>query len=238
MKGRTSCFCAIAITLLISLFAFAAQAGAQVNIQNQQRHAPRLRGNTGKGHEARVAEATSDYEVLYTFCSEGGPNCTDGANPVAGLIEDAKGNLYGTTAYGGTGAEDHPGGTVFELSPNGSGGWKETVLYSFCSEGGTSCTDGDGPYAGLIEDAQGNLYGTTDYGGANVIGGTVFELSPNGTGGWTHKLLYSLCSEGGSNCTDGSEPVGLIEDAGNLYGTTQIGGANVNVDGGTGLSGT
>jgi uncharacterized repeat protein (TIGR03803 family) len=227
MKARTSRFCAIAVISLLSFFVLAAQTSAQDKILNQLRHAPRLRGTTGKGREAKVAEANSDYEVLYSFCSEGGSNCTDGANPAAGLIEDPKGNLYGTTEFGGTGVEDQPGGTVFELSPNGSGGWNETVLYSFCSEGGLNCTDGAAPtLAGLIEDAQGNLYGTTEGGGANGRG-TVFELSNSGTGGWTHKLLYSFCSEGGSNCTDGAGPnAGLIEDAqGNFYGTTVEGGA-------------
>jgi uncharacterized repeat protein (TIGR03803 family) len=103
--------------------------------------------------------------VLHSF--GGNP---DGAYPIAGLLQDAQGNLYGTT-YGGGVSDD--AGMVFELSPNGSGGWIETVLYTFCYQGG--CTDGADPYAGLVQDAQGNLYGTTYVGGAQNYG-TVFEL--------------------------------------------------------------
>jgi uncharacterized repeat protein (TIGR03803 family) len=160
-------------------------------------------------------------QVLYSFCSQ--PNCTDGSTPVAGLILDAAGNLYGTTLYGGS--TDCPAGcgTVFELSPTGSGGWTETVLHSFTNNG----ADGYGSSAGLIFDPAGNLYGTTRGGGSgcNPNGcGTVFELTPATGGGWTEHVLYSFCSQ--PNCTDGSTPVaGLILDAvGNLYGTTFYGG--------------
>ena len=79
-------------------------------------------------------------------------NGTDGVYPFAGLIFDAAGNLYGTTYEGGT----YGYGTVFELTPTRGGGWTETVLHSFGNG-----TDGDVPYAGLIFDAAGNLYGTT-----------------------------------------------------------------------------
>ncbi len=163
-------------------------------------------------------------QLLYSFCSQ--PYCPDGATPVAGLILDAAGNLYGTTAGGGAYGE----GTAFELMPNGSGGWTEQVLHSFSA----SATDGGFPYAGLIFDAAGNLYGTTNQGGnfnaycgeyGSEYGcGTVFELMPNGSGGWTEKVLFSFCSQ--SNCTDGASPyAGLIFDAaGNLYGTSQYGG--------------
>jgi uncharacterized repeat protein (TIGR03803 family) len=103
-------------------------------------------------------------KLLHTFNSNG----TDGAYPAAGVIFDAAGNLYGTTSLGGTYAY----GTVFELTPTIGGSWIETVLYSF--GGGT---DGDGPLAGLIFDAAGNLYGTTYSGGAFVSYGTVFEIT-------------------------------------------------------------
>src|SRR5271166_461610 len=94
--------------------------------------------------------AASTEKVLYSF--QGTP---DGANPSYGsLIFDAAGNLYGTTAAGGA----HGDGTVFELSPGAGGTWTETVLYNFCSA--SNCADGAGPYAGLIFDATGNLYGT------------------------------------------------------------------------------
>ncbi len=175
--------------------------------------------------------------VLYSFCSQGGSNCTDGGYPYgAGLIEDASGNLYGTTSEGGAGANG--GGTVFELVADDNGSYTEKVLHSFCSQPG--CTDGAGPDAGLIEDASGNLYGTTSSGGTGLSwecegcsSGTVFELSPSGNG-YTETVLYSFCSQGGTECTDGAEPVaGVIQDAsGNLYGTTEFGGVN-GIDWGT-----
>src|ERR1019366_9536867 len=155
--------------------------------------------------------AQTHEQVLHSF-----GNGTDGANPQAGLIVDAAGNLYGTTVGGGT----YGYGTVFELTPNGSGGWTEKVLYSFCSQ--AYCPDGSEPYAGLIFDAVGNLYGTTLDGGTNWFGGTVFELTPAGGGSWTETVLHSFNKNG----TDGANPyAGLIFDAvGNLYGTTEEGG--------------
>jgi len=149
--------------------------------------------------------------VLYNFT--GG---ADGAGPQSKLTFN-NGNLYGTTNSGGSGS-----GTVFELSPNGSGGWSETVLYNFCSV--ASCTDGANPtYSYVIFDASGNLYGTAYAGGANGYG-VVFELSPNGSS-WTETVLYSF-----ANSPDGANPVnGLIKDAaGNLYGTTYNGGGGGN----------
>ena len=104
--------------------------------------------------------------VLYSF--GGSP---DGANPESRLTADSAGNLYGTTYSGGLGS-----GTVFELSPNGSGGWTETVIYNFCSE--SNCADGANPtYSYVIFDTVGNLYGTAYAGGANGYG-VVFELTP------------------------------------------------------------
>lgn len=103
-----------------------------------------------------LAATTWNEKVLHTF------NGTDGAYSEASLIFDSAGNLYGTTAGGGnfTGKCSQLGcGTVFELSPNKSGGWTETVLYKFCSQIG--CTDGFSPVGGLVMDTAGNLYGTT-----------------------------------------------------------------------------
>ena len=161
-------------------------------------------------------DSAGQETVLYSFCAS---NCLDGQAPESGLVRDAAGNLFGTTGGGGT----HSDGTVFKVDTTG----KETVLYNFCSVGGTSCTDGNFPFAGLIEDAAGNFYGTTERGGANNKG-TVFKV---GTAG-TETVLYSFCSTGGFNCTDGSQPgAGLIEDAeGNLYGTTLFGGANFTIN--------
>ncbi len=158
-------------------------------------------------------------KILYSFCSNG--QCSDGKSPLAGLIFDSHGNLYGNTNEGGA---HGAAGAVFELSPAGGGTWTESVLYSFC--GASGCTDGESPVAGLIFDSAGNLYGTTSGGGAHG-GGEVFELSPAGGGRWTFNLLYSFCSA--SNCTDGESPVaGVIFDSSqtNLYGTAPGGGAN------------
>jgi hypothetical protein len=114
---------------------------------------------------------------------------------------------------------------VFQLTPDSTGTvWTETVLYSFCSQAG--CADGKNPSAGLIMDASGNLYGTTNAGGnTSTSGGTVFQLTPDSTGtAWTETVLHSFCSQ--TACGDGSFPTGdLIMDAsGNLYGTTARGG--------------
>src|SRR5258705_467017 len=108
---------------------------------------------------------------------------------------------------------------VLLIAVQPAGSQTESVLYNFCAQSG--CTDGFHPQAGLVRDPSGNLYGTTDEGGANAKG-TVFEVSPNGA----ETVLYSFCAQLG--CTDGFHPrAGLVRDTnGNLYGTTYSGGAN------------
>lgn len=173
----------------------------------------------------------SQYKVLWNFT--GWPN--DGAEPTSALVMDASGNLYGTTLSGGT--NTRPSGTVFELSPDGTGGWMETLLYSFCSSpSNSSCLDGALPQAGLVVDHNGNLYGTTTIGGTGQMcgfgagcgGGTVFELSPPSAGGaWVETVLYSFCTNlQNSTCLDGAVPLGrlIFDAAGDLYGTTSTGG--------------
>ena len=157
--------------------------------------------------------------VLHRF------NDKDGANPAAGLIFDASGNLYGTTSDGGA----YGGGTAFELTPKAGGGWTEKVLHEF-GKG----ADGLAPFGGLIFDASGNLYGTTYEGGdpGNCRGtgcGTAFELMPTVGGGWTEKVLHHFNAFNG----DGLGPsAGLILDSsGNLYGTTYYGGTGSCYDG-------
>jgi uncharacterized repeat protein (TIGR03803 family) len=152
-------------------------------------------------------------KVLYSFT--GGP---DGAYPYGSVIQDANGNLYGTTQQGGidpfgycasNGANGC--GVVFKIDTSGT----ETVLYSF-----TGAEDGSGPTAGLIEDASGNLYGTTVYSQPGY--GTVFKLDAAGT----ETTLYGFCVTG-PPCADGANPYdGLIQDSdGNLYGTALNGGS-------------
>jgi len=147
---------------------------------------------------------------LHDFCSQN--NCLDGAWPRGGVIVDTAGNLYGTTVCGGS----QNSGIVFELTRS-EGGWTEKVLHNF--GGGT---DGALPYAGVIFDAAGNLYGTTSAGGAHK-GGTVFELSPGTNGAWTEKVLYSFVP---GNTGYVSGPIGAVvfDAAGNLFGTTYGGG--------------
>ncbi len=227
---------------------------------------------------ARPAPAQTET-VLYNFCSA--LNCADGAGPSSSLTPDGAGNFYGTTEQGGQWGY----GSVFELSPNGSGGWNEAVLYSFtggadganpslsyvmfdsggnlygaAKQGGAegygvvfelnpepsggcplgsnpgngwcetvlysfrSTPDGAFPLSGLTWDQHGNLYGTTYGGGSGSGSGLVYQLSPNGSGGWNESVLYSFCSQ--PSCADGAYPSGLVQATNeNFYGTTENGGA-------------
>jgi uncharacterized repeat protein (TIGR03803 family) len=131
--------------------------------------------------------------VLYSFA-----NTPDGANPVNGLIFDPAGNLYGKTFYGGGGD-----GIVFELSPSGAG-WTEQAIYVPTTQASNS---------GLTMDAAGNIFGTTY--------STVFELSPNGKGGWKPNVIHTFC-RGKDGCN--AEGTLALDQAGNLYGTTVNGG--------------
>jgi len=153
--------------------------------------------------------------VLYSFCSVG-TYCSDGSAPVGGVVLDSGGNLYGTTSFGGL-----ANGTVFELTPGANGQWSERVLHAFLgSEGST-------PFATLIVDTAGNLYGMT--GGPN--GGpfcsglsTAFELSLGQNGTWSFSVLHSFPPPGGQDGSCSTAP--LVRDgAGHLYGTTYLGGA-------------
>ncbi len=152
--------------------------------------------------------------TLYSFCPQNG--CTDGVRPVANLIQAKDGNLYGT------GGGFSPG-TIFKITPAG----KFTSLYTFCSQEG--CADGYLPTGPLVQGANGNLYGTTLYGGVQNGGtppgyGTIFEITPSGQ----LTTIYAFCAQ--SECPDGDLPnSGLIlASDGNFYGTTQYGGANTN----------
>ena len=139
-----------------------------------------------------------ELAVLYSF-----PNGIDGFFPAAGLTGDTSGNLYGTTSNGGAADAE----VVYKLDNTGH----ETVLYTF-----TGGTDGNGPFAGVIQDSAGNLYGTTRGGGA-ANSGVVFRVDTAGQ----ETVLYSFT--GGA---DGETPNGVIRDsADNLYGTTSRGGA-------------
>lgn len=154
-------------------------------------------GPSGAGVVFKL-DPTGHETVLHGF--SGG---ADGANPTSGVILDSFGNLYGTTYYGGT-----VWGTVFKLDPNGH----ETVLWSF-----TGGNDGAEPAGGLVRDSAGNLYGTTTFGGKAGFAGVVFKLTPQGS----QTVLYNF-----SDGLDGGRPEAtlVLDQAGNLYGTTYEGG--------------
>jgi uncharacterized repeat protein (TIGR03803 family) len=174
-------------------------------------------GYVGVVFEMTQAGGAWNEKILYSFTQ----SKYDAAGPAGSLIFDAAGNLYGTTINGG---RYFGKGTVFELSPHTGGSWTETILHNFSNTG----TDGYEPYCNLIFDSAGNLYGTTSgggiYQGGSVFGGTVFKLTPGAGGTWTERILHNF-----GNGTDGSFPLaGLIFDAsGNLYGTTEYGGGGV-----------
>ncbi len=136
---------------------------------------------------------------------------TDGAQPIGGAVLDAAGNVYGTTSLGGANGN----GTVFEIKRSGQT-WTESVLYNF-----TSGTDAINPPAGVTLDTHGNIFGTASQGGADG-GGAVYELSPSGST-WKETILYNF-----QGLNDGQNPVGgvVLDQAGNLYGTTFDGGVN------------
>jgi uncharacterized repeat protein (TIGR03803 family) len=153
---------------------------------------------------AAIAAPAQVLAALHSFDN------TDGAHPLAALVQGTDGSLYGTTVDGGTNGY----GSVFKITTSGT----LTTLYNFCSQ--TGCMDGKYPEAGLVEDSNGSLYGTTDAGGPNNAG-TVFKIIPSRA----LTTLYSFCSQSG--CADGEYPeASLVQGAdGSLYGTTDAGGA-------------
>jgi len=161
-------------------------------------------GSYGAGSVFELSPSDGGWTgtVIHSF-----GNGFDGNFPIAGLLVDAAGNLYGTTQSGG----DYGDGTVFELSPS-AGGWTETLLHSF-----TGGDDGGDPYGGLIFDPSGNIYGaspgTYEF---NGNGGSVFILTPSGNS-WTFSVIYSF-TEGGDECGPRGTPA--MDAAGNLYDTT------------------
>lgn len=218
-------------------------------------------GGTGKQGTVFKITTTGTLTTLYGFCSVG-EYCTDGAQPYSGVIEGSDGNLYGTTVAGGviggdisesydlcggaTGVGSPPAytcGTAFKLNPTTG---QLTTLYTFCSQlvtinGSPFCGDGANPTGGLVEDGEGNFYGTTAGGGTTgQVTGIVYKLSPEPTGGcpagsnpgngYCETVLSSFCAQNGC----GWGPVaGLTQGSdGNFYGTT-YGGLGVPGNDGT-----
>jgi uncharacterized repeat protein (TIGR03803 family) len=189
-------------------------------------------GDYGKGAVFEITKAGA-YWVAYSF----GKTSTDGINPPAALIEDKKGNFWGTTVGGGVTGQ----GAVFELTPTGvtaSGAVTvaEKVVYSF----GAYAGDAEFPGAGLVEDIKGDIWGTTQYGGASSLCpkatsfsggvtngcGAVFEISFTSAGKVVEKVVHSF----GSNAADGQQPFSslILDTKGNFWGTTFYGGVNGN----------
>jgi uncharacterized repeat protein (TIGR03803 family) len=183
-----------------------------------------LGGAYGYGALVRITPA-GKLTTLHSF------NLNDGAAPVGGLVQGANGNLYGTTWDGGNincayWYSNFWGGcgTIFELTPKGS----FSSIYSFC--GGFSCSDGALPEGRIIEGEDGNLYGTTHYGGfvyaesqCDPVGcGTIFKLTAQGR----LSPLYTFCTQGDGICTDGFWPAGglTVGSDGNFYGSASNGG--------------
>lgn len=179
---------------------------------------------TASATQAETPEAAQPAAVTFTTLHSFTGGASDGASPFDALIEDASGNLYGTTAFGGT----NNCGNVFELMPmtmNGMTMWTESVLYSF-----TCGSDGANPYSSLVMDKSGNLYGTTVNGGTgtcqvfNMGCGVVYELMPMPMGGMTMWMYMPIHAFTGST-GDGATPFTglLLAPSGGLYGTSNGG---------------
>lgn len=165
-------------------------------------------GGSGLSGTAFKMTPSGTLTTLYTFCPSQ-TNCPDGIYPT-GLIQGTDGNFYGTTQFGGA----NRFGTVFKMTPKGA----LTTLYNFCSK--TNCADGAVSFGPLIQTANGNFYGTTQFGGANCVStsgcGTAFKITTKGV----LTTLYNFCSS--TNCADGVSPSFSLVQApdGNFYGST------------------
>ncbi|MBV9570307.1 MAG: hypothetical protein JO056_03610 [Alphaproteobacteria bacterium] len=154
----------------------------------------------------RISTKTGVQSVVYNFCSK--TDCVDGSGPLLGLTLHDGPQFFGATAVGGK----FGSGTVYSLNAAND---REQVLYSFCKR--TDCADGVGPTAPIIE-FGGALIGTAR-GGNSTSAGVIFRIGA----GDKEAVLHTFCAE--ADCTDGSQPVGVIaDDAGNLFGVTQAGG--------------
>jgi uncharacterized repeat protein (TIGR03803 family) len=172
-------------------------------------------GGSGCGTVFKMRTDGTNFQVLHAFSS----GSSDGSTPWASLILDGSENLYGTTLYGGSWTTEVGGtvftllgvGTIFTLRTDGTG---FTLLHSFA----VRANDGAGPMAALLLDASGNLYGTT-IGGGSMSRGTIFKIRKNGT---DFHVLHSFAGNPGDGATPYSSLV--LDDSGNLYGTTFDGG--------------
>jgi len=195
---------------LTTVYTFCAQDGVYCTYED----GPTAIVEGGDGNFYAAAEAG----IIFKLTASGTLTAlTDAVTSINGVIQDQAGNFYGASIDGGV----NGGGFLFKITPSGT----LTMLYSFCGQ--TDCTDGKYPYGRLIQGSDGNFYGTTDQGGANNNGGTVFKMTPTGS----LATLYSFCSQDVDICLDGQEPLaGLVEGAdGNFYGSTAEGGTGSNL---------
>ncbi len=169
--------------------------------------------NAGSVFKLTPSGSSFTEKTLYSF--KGG---TDGGTPVGSVVMDTSGNLYGTTKLGGANGV----GVAYKLTKSGST-FTESVIHAFGGSG-----DGQYPVGNLIFDSSGNLYGTTEGGGAHgngqeMVGGIAFKLAPKSGGGWTETIMHSFGGTG-----DGISPrANLVKDSsGNFYGTAFVGGSH------------
>jgi uncharacterized repeat protein (TIGR03803 family) len=156
---------------------------------------------------------SGQFTTLYKFCSL--PNCTDGKYPFAGLIQATDGNLYGTTAEGGT----YGPGTIFQITTSG----QLTTLHSFCSQ--PNCSDGANPGVGLVQASDGRLYGSADGGNTTFCApscGILYKISPPDN----YEVIYNFCSTG--SCDDGAFPSALMQGTDGVFYAAAAGGGEHN----------
>src|ERR1039458_8611686 len=218
---------------LTTLYSFCSQSGCPdgyspyaglVQATNGDLYGTTYFGGTGNGGTIFKIAPGGTLTTLYSFCSQ--TNCADGGGPYAGLVQATSGDFYGTTALGGTGGW----GTVFKITPGGT----LTTLYSFCSQ--TNCTDGATPYAGLVQDTNGDFYGTTTHKGG-AASGTVFSLSvglgpfvetrpPYGKVGAAVKILGTNLTGAASVSFDGTAAVFTVVSSSEITTTVPAGASS------------
>ena len=161
------------------------------------------------------AVRAGSFETVHAFPECSGGSCREGSAPGGNLAMDSAGNFYGTTAQGGKNGV----GTIFQLTPDGSGGWHLSTIYSFCSE--DDCADGAVPQATLIIDSAGNLYGTTQGGGEQEGSGVGFKLQ-HSANGWELIVIHNFCGVDAhtpdDDCMGGATPAGGFTYAGATAG--------------------
>jgi uncharacterized repeat protein (TIGR03803 family) len=200
-----------------NLYNFCTQSGCPDGASPQ---AGLVQGSDGNLYGVALVGGANTYGSVFKITTSGTLTVlhsftfSDGSEPTGTLVQGRDGNFYGTTSQGGTAGGQ--AGTIFKMTPSGT----LTTLYNFCPL--SNCRNGGGgPNAGLVQASDGNFYGTTVGGGANASG-VAFAITSSGD----FSPLYSFCSLGGTNCTDGAYPeAGLIQASdGKLYGVTSEGG--------------